>query len=228
MKYLRLLVIVSIILFGTSCSKEDEKWKLPTDVSFKMDVNRSSLHSGQLNFTGGTFNLTEFEIEGVRMQSDDIYFQRSFGGGTTISLNNIVIPSLDFDIPQGTYTKIEIAFEAEGNGGNSITVNGSYTNSSSNTYPLLLEIKEVDLYSVIAKNGLGNSQIILSEDIASQVRIELDPVYWFQSVSTTILDSATLVNVAGVPTILINDAYNGNILDIVNDQIDKGTDIVFE
>ena len=227
MKYLRLLVVASIILFGTSCSKDD-KWTLPTDVSFKMDVNRSSLHSGQLNFTGGTFNLTEFEIEGVRTQSDDIYFQRSFGGGTTISLNNNVIPSLDFDIPQGTYTKIEMAFEAEANGDKSITIQGFYTNSSSTTYPLLLEIEEIELYSVIAKNSLGNSQIILSEDIASQVRIEIDPVYWFQSVSTTMLDNATLVNVGGNPTILINDSYNGDILDIVDDQIDKGTDIVFE
>lgn len=226
-----ILFLVFTSFFITSCKKKKEaqQWKLPVDVTFKMDVNHTPTMNNNLSFTGGYIVLSEFEFDGQRIEGDDAYFSKSFSGGLSIPFSGSMgVTDLNFDIPQGTYTKITILFEAEGNGGKSVVVYGNYTNSSGTTYPLVLEVEELELYTVIAKNASGSSEIILDKDVASIAKIKLDPVYWFQNVSITMLDNATLVNLNGVQTILINGANNEDIYDIVDDQIDKATNIIFD
>lgn len=221
-----------VLLFSTSllisaCQKD--KWKQPTQVSFKMDVNSEPGMNGQLTFTGGKIVLREFSFEGERVQGDDVYFEKSFPGGLIITFNpNSGIPELSFDIPQGNYTKIRVEFEAEGNTDNSIFVEGSYTTTGGTTYPLRLETEAVELYSIIAKHSSGSNEIVLVKDTPANALIKLDPVHWFGTVSTTLLDNADLINVNGIMTILINDANNGNILDIVLDRVDEASEVVFD
>jgi len=231
--YLILTAVFLAFLFtSSSCKKkkEKEKWKLPTDVSFKMDINRSAGSGGNLAFTGGTIILGSFTFDGKRSQADDVYFSNTYSGlNIAFDPNNPVV-ALDFDIPQGTYSKITVSFQTDGKvGDDHIVVTGTYTHSVSGvTSPIRFEFEAEEFYTVISKDASGNSEIILDESVASTATITLDPVYWFQTISTNSLDNATLVSVSGVPTILITDANNEDIFDLVVDRVDDATDVVFD
>lgn len=221
-----IVMLFSLSLLLNSCQKN--KWKEPTEVSFKMDLNSNAGMNGKLKFTGGIIVLREFSFEGEREQGDDVYFEKSFTGGLTLAFSpNSGIPELNFDIPQGNYSKIKVEFEAEGNTDNSIVVEGNYTTTGGVTYPLRFETEAVELYSIIGKHTSGSNEIVLVKDTPATALIKLDPVHWFGTVSTTMLDNADLIDVNGIMTILINDANNGNILDIVLDRIDEASEVVF-
>lgn len=223
------VLVIFSFLWMTACRKDKNEWKKPTDVAFKADVNRGEAMSGTLKFTGGTIVLREFSFDGERLQGDDVYFEKQFPGGLTVALDaNKLIPELDFDIPQGNYTKITIELEIEGSGSKSIAVNGSYTNSNGDTYPLRLELEEIEIYTVVAKDISGSSEIVLNKDLPTNALITFDPVHWFGTVSAGMLDNASLVDVGGVMTILINDANNEDILDKVTDRIDEATEVAFD
>jgi len=228
--YSILTAVFFALLFSSSCKKKEDKWKLPTDVSFRMDINRSTGSGGNLAFTGGTIIIGSFTFDGKRSQADDVYFSNTYSGLNIAFDPNSPVAALDFDIPQGTYTKITVGFQTYGDvGDDHIVVTGTYKNSvNDTTYPIRFEFEAEEFYTVISKDASGNSEIILDESVASAATITLDPVYWFQTISTNSLDNATLVNVSGVPTILITDDYNEDIFDLVVDRVDDATDVVFD
>ncbi|PCH91083.1 MAG: hypothetical protein COB85_09590 [Bacteroidetes bacterium] len=224
-----ILSVVLIVLTLGSCKKEDE-WKLPTDVGFSMDVNRSYSSNGKLVFTSGIITLASFDFEGERAQGDDVYFSKSFPSGLNISFNSkSVISQLDFDIPQGTYTRISIAFSTlDDFDDNNIVVNGNYTNSSGTDYPIKFEFKSGEYFDIVAEDYTGGSEIVLDKDLTESVFIQLDPIHWFQIISTTLLDNADLVNVNGIQTIVISEDVNDNIFDLVVDRLDESMETVFK
>lgn len=228
MNRLGILALVVLLLGFSSCNKEKKKWKEPVDVTFRMDVNRTAAMSGDLKFTGGTFSLNKFDFDGKRTQADDVFFTKSFSGEVVSFDPNKDIAALDFVIPQGTYSNISVVFVADGEGDKSIVVEGTYTSSSSITNPLRLEMEAIEIYTVVATAAGGSNEIVLDKDVASMSTITLDPVLWFQPVSTSLLDNATLVNVSGTPTILINDANNEDIFDLVIDRAEDGAEVVFD
>lgn len=227
--YLKYCLVLIFVVILASCDKDKDKWKLPVDVNFKVDINRSPSKAGALVFTGGELVLSEFEFDGERMQGEDVYFYNSYENGLVVPFDpNVSNAELEFDIPQGTYTKIDIYFRAEGYGDKSIIIEGYYTDSLGTSNPVLFEFEEVEIYKAVAKDISGSNEIILQEGVPYTAKIILDPVYWFQSVSTKMLDDAELVDVNGVPTILINDWYNEAIFDLVMDRVDEGSMVVFE
>ena len=228
--YLILIVVLIAVFFATSSCDKRKKWKLPTDVGFKMDINRSTSSNGKLVFTSGTIILEEFDFEGEREQGDDVYFTKSFPGGLSIPFDpNGNIAELDFDIPQGTYNRISISFETfDDLGDDNIVVNGTYTNTSGTDYPIRFEFKSAEYFDIVAEDYSGSSQIILDKDIAVSTKIQLDPIHWFQVVSTSLLDNADVVNVGGTPTIVISEDENDDIFDLVVDRLDESTEAVFQ
>ena len=232
--YLILIAIFFALIFtSSSCKKkkEKEKWKLPTDVSFKMDINRSATSGGNLAFTGGIIILGNFTFDGQRTQGDDSYFTNSYSTGLNIAFDpNNPVTALDFDIPQGTYTKITVSFNTYDNGGDGqIVITGAYINSVTGiSNPIRFEFEAIEYYAVIANDASGSSEIILDESIPTSAIITLDPVHWFQVVSVNALDNATLVDVSGIQTILINDANNEDIFDLVVDRVEDATEVEFD
>ena len=228
--YSILTAVLIAMFFASSTCEKRKKWKLPTDVGFKMDINRSICSNGKLVFTSGTIILAEFDFEGEREQGDDVYFTKSFPGGLSIPFDpNGAIAELDFDIPQGTYTRIAISFETfDDLGDDNIVVNGTYTNTSGTKYPIRFEFESSEYFSIVAEDYSGDSQIVLDKDIAVSTKILLDPIHWFQVVSTSLLDDADLVSVGGTPTIVISEDENDDIFDLVVDRLDESTEAVFQ
>lgn len=128
-------ILVLLLVTATGCRKNE--LKRVSEVAFKVDVNRNSSANGNIVFSGGTIVLASFEIEGVREEGDPIDFSRSYPSGLSINFDpNNAVQEIDFDIPQGVYTSLEIEFEILADGLNSIVVYGTYTNSNNDEIPL--------------------------------------------------------------------------------------------
>lgn len=219
--YIKLLILL-LVLFSISC-KKNKKWKIPTDVKFKMDINRSTGLSGNLIWTSGNIRVANFTFDGKRDQGGDVYFTKEYSSGLNVFFDpNNPVSEWDFDIPQGTYSQIKVSYKTHGNPGDKhIVVTGTFTNSvNNNVYPVQFEFEAEEYYSVVAKSSSGSTKIVLNKDVASTATIKADPVYWFQTVSTNMMNNATLTNVNGNPTIVISDASNGDIYDAVRDRMD--------
>lgn len=228
-KYLKFIfALIFLINLSVSCKKK--RLSKPVDVNFKMDINRSKSSNGKLIFNNGTINIAEFNVEGSRIEGEDIAFSRSFNNGLTISFDpNNEISELKYDIPQGEYTELTVSFDTyEDSNDKTIVVNGTYTTSSGDDVPIKFEFMSSEYFSVSSEADDGSETIILDKDVASSSLIKLDPIHWFGGISTTTLDNATRTNVNGAQTILINDEVNGDLYDLVADKIDEATESVFK
>lgn len=230
MQKTHILIIALFVILSSSC-KKDKKWKIPTDVKFKMDINRSTGLSGNLIWTSGNIMVANFTFDGKRDQGGDVYFTKTYSTGLNIFFDpNNPVSAWAFEIPQGTYTQINVSYKTFGNPGDDhIIVKGTYTNTiNSNVYPVQFEFEAEEFYNIVAKTSSGSTQIVLDKDVASTATIKADPVYWFQTVTTSMMDNATFVTISGNPTILITDAANENIYDAVRDRMDDDvTTVIF-
>jgi hypothetical protein len=217
----RIVIVLFLSLVLVGCKKN--QLKKPTDVSFKMDVDRTPSPQGHLEFNDGSIFISEFDVEGTRKEGEPIAFNKTFSQGLSISFDpNQNIPELVFDIPQGDYEELVITFSTKYNGGNSnLSVSGTYTNGIGTSYPLLYEFKDEDEISIIGEDDEGDATIVLDKDISASALIQFDPVYWFGMVSNNLLDNADLVNVGGQQTILINSSTNEDIYDLVVDRMEE-------
>jgi hypothetical protein len=218
-KYIFVALVFQLTLF--SCKKNE--LKKPTDVSFKMDINRNTSNQGHLTFSEGTLIIQNFSVKGDRKEGESISFSRSFPQGLIINFNpNHVISELDFDIPQGDYTELEVEFSTKYNNGNSnLTVKGSYTNTSGVIIPLVYEFNDDDNITIVGEDDEGGSTIILNKKVSVVTLIKFDPIYWFSTVSINLFENANLVNVNGTQTLLINSNTNEDIYDIVVDRMEE-------
>lgn len=223
-----LLLLVAINLTGCRKKKEAEKWKEPTDVGIAVDINRAVSADGDLVFSGGIVHLSSFSFSGERQQGDPSSFGNVFSGGLAISFHpSNPVAQLDYDIPQGTYTSIEIEFGIIKVGQSSITVDGVYTNTGGTDVPLRFEFASAETFEIFAEANDGSGTIVLDADVASSAVIRLDPVYWFDIISDNMLDNASLTNMSGTMTLLITEDINENIYDLLADRVDESSEAVF-
>lgn len=214
--------LVLTLLLGACSSDADETFKQPVLLELKLDLDQRTVLDGALNFTGGTAWLSEFSFDGDRLQAEDLYFEREYEPSMGVDFNaGQSIPQLNFDIPQGTYSRIRVQFEMEQENSNSLIAYGRYKNSNGINYPLQLEVEDIRLYTVIAKNTQGNTEVNFNANFSSVGTIHFDPRHWFIDVSRNILDQASLVPIDGTLTLLINEDVNDHILDLVEDRLDE-------
>ena len=164
------------------------------------------------------------------MQGEDIAFSRSFDSGLTINFDpNKEISELQYDIPQGEYTELNISFDTfEDNRDRTLVVNGIYTTTTGDDVPITFEFMSSEYFSISSEADDGSGTIILDKDVASSSLIKLNPIHWFGGISLSTLDGAERTNVNGTSTILINDEINGDIYDLIADKIDEATESVFK
>lgn len=225
MKRLNILVVV---LTFTLLGCEKYQLKQPTEVSFKIDINRSSAQSGNLVFDSGTIILSNFKVDGERQEGDPISFIKNFPGGKLANFSpSANISELDFDIPQGVYTDLRIRFSIETIEGKSIVVNGTYTNLVGTDIPVVFEFGSSETFEIESEDSSNSGVIVLDKDQPSNALIELDPVFWFDILSINQLENANLTTIDGVSTMLINEESNENLYDLLADRVDESAESVF-
>jgi hypothetical protein len=208
-------------VFIIGCKKNE--LKKPTDVTFIMDINRNLSQQGNLIFNEGNIVIYDFIVEGTRKEGAPIAFTKTFSQGLLITFDpNNSISELLYDIPQGDYTELVVSFSTKYNSSDkSILVKGTYTNTSGSIFPVIYEFNEDNEISIISEDEEGEATIVLDKNISVRSLIRLDPIYWFATVSNSLFDNADLVNIAGIPTILINSNTNEDIYDAVVDRMEE-------
>lgn len=226
MKFSFKVLFIGLILFAFSCKKN--MLKKPTDVSVKMDINRSTSSNGRYSFSSGTINLASFSVDGERVEGDNIYFENEFPNGLLINFSSNKIAELNYDIPQGSYERLEIAFETFDDISDiTIVINGIYKNNSNVSIPIKFEFMSSEYFSIVSEDYSGSTNIILDKDTPANALIQFNPLYWFDIVPLNLMENADLVNVSGTQTILINDSENDNIYSLIVNRIEQSTESKF-
>lgn len=224
-KYIGLLLLGFLLLVG--CKKS--QWKKPTEVTFMVDISKKEGMNGNLSFSDGQVVIRNITFDGKRTQADDVYFEADFDNGLKVLLSSSVVnDELVFDIPQGTYSTVRIDFEAERSDVELIRVVGKYMNSIGEEFPIVVEVEEIEFYDRVAKNAQGDVEIDLVAGNPVTAIIQLDPVFWLTTISSSQLDVAQTTIVDGEETILINPEINESLYDIIDDRVGMGAEIIFD
>lgn len=213
-------LLLLFVLFA--CESEDDALKQPTSLEFRLDVVRQASKGGRLRFTGGAINISSFSFEGEREQGDDYEFEREYANGLLLNFDlSQSIPEWQFDIPQGTYTKIEFEFEIESKGSSSLELQGRFIDEDGEEFPLLMQLSAFDYFEVDARNAQGGREIILVEGSPAIGELIFDPNHWFEEIDLEDLDEAEFTEYNGLETLLINDSLNADLLDDLKSELDE-------
>lgn len=220
------ILFLSIILFFNSCGK---KWKQTTTVDFQFYISPSE-PTDFLQFTSGEMKIREIDFSGDRKKGGGVNFTNSISNGAVLNLNNgIATPLISYDIPQGTYNKINLTIKAfDEDPSPSISLYGFYMEDSSETIPIIFEFHSGQNFNVSGKTNAGQNQIVLIEDKPATCKITFDPNYWFDTVTENLLDDADETIVDGESTIVINETNNTIIYNLISSRISEATKAVFQ
>ena len=227
-------LLVGILL---SC-QETEEFKIPSDVGFRMDINRETNPEGRLSFTGGYITLASFSFEGRREQGGDVFFTNEYERGLQVAFDATKpVDALTFQVPQGNYTRIEVEMETyDDTAISGLVVSGSYLHSNGTRYPLRLELNSSVDIEIEARDNSGSSQIVLQQKSPATAKIKLNPLKWFEAVPLSHLDNAILTEGEeeegeGDPVvsyIIINEEVNESIYEVIITRIEQSASIVFD
>ena len=217
---------LSLFIF-TSCGK---KWKKPTDVSFKFQLNNNS-SAGLVKFTGGYYTLNRLKFTGDRKQgTHHIELDQTFSGNKQALLfQNPTSAGIKFNVPQGTYKNIELEVDIDGNQtGTSLEITGYYINSDDDTCSVIFDFSADDVLNIPASSSNGGTEIILVEDRPSSGTFIINPNYWFAAISHSSLDDASEDLIDNVKTIFINNHENTDIYNLIIGRVRDGNRLIFE
>lgn len=221
-----ILLFLFFVAFFTACGK---KWKQTTNVDFQFYI-ASSASSEFLHFTSGNMIIREIDFAGDRKKGGGVNFSNSISNGSVVNFNDgTSLPAIHYDIPQGTYNKINLTIKSfDEDPSPSLSLKGYYVEDGSDSIQLVYEFHSGENFSVTGKSNSGSSQIVLIEDQPSICKITFDPNYWFDTVTENLLDSAEVTDVNGISTIIINESKNAVIYNIISGRIAEATKAVFQ
>lgn len=216
-------VIFLFLFLIASC----KKYKKPAEVKFYTDIEHTSTLS-HITFNEGYVVLKDFEFDGDRQKGDDVYFKSDYPDGQLVSFDETLeIEALDFQIPQGIYKRLNLRMRTSDDISNtSMFIKGFYTNTSGIDIPLQIELEDEQSFDVRAEDD-EDEIIVLDETITSKAMIRFDPYYWVSPISINAFENASLVNVDGTNTLLINKNNNEDIYDIILDRVDDAIEVKF-
>lgn len=221
-----MLLGMALLLGFGSCEKKMDL-KRPTPVSFQLTMNQTgNVAPDRLVLQSGTMVLQSFSIRGKRAGMDEVLFTRYFPQGLVCNLPNAnFLEDLEFELPQGTYEELVVSFQTRASTTRpSILLNGSYTYSNPVKLPSTVRLSTYATYQfeLPAKRN-GQAQLVLDHQQAEQASLVLYPRFWFEDVSTTMLENASFNSTGGQQVIEINTTTNTSIFALVEAAIGAKT-----
>ncbi len=222
-----IILIAATIPFMSGCGK---KWKKTSEAFFDVQLNKPTQDEAFIEITGGTLLVKKFMFEGTRKQGDDVVFEDDFegeGGAINIALGTMV-PVLNYDIPQGTYTEIKSKFEFGPKDANStMQVDGIYHDNESGLSQSFTVLLNDDFESTItAQNSEGGNEIVIIAENVTGAKINLDMEEWFAVVPEELIKEA--VADANKSVLIISKTENEAIYALIANRIGIGDEMMFE
>lgn len=213
-----ILIALFLIMLPMACEK-DGLYKNPTTISFSINMDTTGIGpSDDLLLSNGRLILSEVSISGQRPMAENFEFIRSFDTGISINLDsNNYVSELEFDLPQGEYSAINLSFKSFVDT-NSISILGNYSYSNPSKPSSIVQFEHRDLreFNLNLIDSNNTELMLLNEGDAQKIQISLDPKFWFKEVPVPLLNNANFDLIDGNQVIRINESSNLEIYNIVN------------
>jgi hypothetical protein len=229
-------MLVGMVALCSACMSDDAAFlKEPTTVNYVVDINRSASADGRLRFTDGSIKIAALEFEGRRDEGSDVYFANTYEPALHLMFDpSEIIADLRAQIPQGTYTFIELELEtSDQNDEAGLVLIGSYLRTNGQTYPLRLEIAAGLLVELDAQTLQGAGPIVLEQNRIATAKIFFDPIALMAAVPAASLENAQLTTREDEEGneeayILINEEVNETIYEIALTRIEIASSVIFD
>jgi len=204
-----LKIFCFFILSIFACSKVNQ-WKQPTEVCFNINVAEETIMDGALFFKEGYITVESFKFDGKRAQGGDVYFTKHYVEELNTLFGVDDISDLEFDVPQGNYTGINLEITTTvKNKKPNLVVNGFFKSKKGKSYPVRFELAKMETFSIVGEDLMENdTEIDLLQVSKTKATILLNPAKWFSALTKEAMEQAEKVSVEGINTILINNAVN--------------------
>ncbi len=240
----RKILIGLIALVCWSCSKDE--FTKPVAVDLQMEIENQEVSVNErlklntIHIERGRYLISEIEFKGYRESGEDYFFEKEYEEELEAGMTSgAAATALQFDMPQGLYERVSIALKVKKkaveqdiagkpfNEDASLILYGTYTNSKEEQIPLIFVYNYDDTFEFVAKAANAEEAIMVGNGQKVAARIKFDPTYWLQLINSRMLQSARLVEVEGVPTIILSEKQNSHIFDLLTARIKSASDLSF-
>ncbi len=187
MKIINNILLVIGVFILSSCEKE---WKKPTDVTFSGQLNDTG--NSLIKFTSAHLTINTLSFNGERKEGQtSVALQQAFANSYTLNFYPAAQAlGIKFNVPQGTYTKIELDLSSI-QVVDSLLICGYYLKEDSkDTAHIKLKFSGNNVVKILAKLSNGNSEISLVEGHPLNANIIINPGYWVAPVTKDMLEGA--------------------------------------
>ncbi len=242
---MRTFALLLILMFALNSCRKDEL-TLPAKVYFNFEIEPhqdSELKShpagsaasppfGQLEIGTGRLLVRAIEFDGKREQGRDVYFISDFDAPLQIMLgkheDNVEV---SFDIPQGSYKKIDIGFhlgDFNGTGLPSLTLEGNMVLPNSQSVYLRFEYHFDDIIVVRSRGSVANENILLRKDKVSTATVEIDVPFLFRFINMGELMSGQFAHENGNEVLVINEHKNQALFNKLANRLNNAFSVVIQ
>lgn len=231
MKKVVLFFVSVIVLFFTSCEREDYTEPVEVDFEFSMDLFQMSdgAKQGLFEITKGSMVVQSIELDGRRDQGGDYFFTSGFSTPLKAELHNKTTnQKVKYDIPQGIYNRIELNFSLGTESENSLQFEGRFQRGPMEEIPVVFEYSFQEQVRIKARNGQGSDQIVISKDKPLKAKVKVNVPNMFQFVNMNMIKNAQISQYNGQQIIKINNTENTDIFNLMASRFDDAFYVVFE
>lgn len=207
------LLSVLMISFLLSSCKNEFKETASVDVSLKLT---NPIISNSILISGGTARIGSFGITGERKQGDDVTFLNSFSSETTANLSSGAInPLINFDLFQGTYTRLDVNLGIKSNGANgSIELLGEYNDGGEDGENKKFVFR-YEPEMILNWNLAISEEINIVADQNIEVVFEMDANYLFSGIPESLWNNCSYEEINAEEIISITSQKNTAIYSIL-------------
>ena len=241
------ILVIVLIAVMHSCTTDDEFLE-PTTIELQVkmintvpfdwpEIPADNLPAPavrqSLVITKGTFQITELEFNGTRVNNDDYYFSRSFDSTLVADLSdNSFNQPVTFDIPRGSYNPITITLHTN-KAGNlpGFKLQGKWKKHQGspgygNAPPAETDV-EINFFDhhesldLTVKTDAGNKQIVFDGNNWNTLELKINLAHLFRNTNPDTFDTARVIRQNNKPKIIISAYQEDDIYFNLVNRIEK-------
>lgn len=184
-------------------------------------INSSGFTNNSLDFNSGYIWVSEIQFE-ANLVNNGLVSREVEEFSKIDFVTGISDPIIEnFIIPAGEYNNASLSVELRDEDAQpSILLEGTYTRTDTSVSPIRFEFNSGETFEAET-----NNTVIITPGTTAVSSIVIDPISWFSTVPTQMLDNAA-VNSSGV--IVISSSFNEDIFDLVEERLDQSTETTFQ
>ena len=181
MKLKFIFILVALVFLVMSCS-DDDKWDKTADGTLTLQKSEDQGHDDyHLEINKIEARIKSLTLRGTRLQAESVEIEISkenildFINGTT---SNVV----NFEIPQGTYTKIFLDIQLEDSNDGGIELGGGYKNNQNESQSFRINISKSKEINLVGEDDDGSNDFLIIENQSYKIQLSLNLKKLFKNI----------------------------------------------